>query len=76
MRFYVDEDISARVAMILQAMRIDAISSQEQGRNGTDDREQVLFATSLERCIVTNNVRDFHGLSLQFDREGIVHTGI
>ena len=40
------------------------------------DREQLEFAVSLNRCLITHNRVDFERLHLQYVRENQKHSGI
>lgn len=60
MRFYLDEDLSPRVAEIARARcGLDVLSAHETGAFGWDDAEQLRFAARAGRCMVTRNRDDF-----------------
>ena len=60
MKFYLDEDISPRVAQIARGRcRLDVVSAHEAGTLGMQDSAQLRFAASQGRCIVTRNRDDF-----------------
>jgi predicted nuclease of predicted toxin-antitoxin system len=73
---YTDEDISALVATLLRSRGLDVTTVPEQTALGKTDIEQLKFAASLSRCIVTHNRVDFERLHLQFMEEGREHCGI
>jgi predicted nuclease of predicted toxin-antitoxin system len=73
---YTDEDMSALVATLLYSRGLDVTTAPEQATLGKTDREQLEFAVSLGRCIVTHNRVDFERLHLQFIEEGREHCGI
>jgi Domain of unknown function (DUF5615) len=73
---YTDEDMSALVATLLRSRGLDVITVPEQSTLGKTDREQLEFATSLGRCILTHNRVDFERLHLQYVEEGKQHSGI
>ena len=73
---YTDEDISALVTMLLRSRGLDVTTVPEQTALGKTDIEQLKFAASLSRCIVTHNRVDFERLHLQFMEEGREHCGI
>ncbi len=52
---YTDEDMSALVATLLRSCGLDATTVPEQATLGKIDREQLEFAISLGRCILTHN---------------------
>ncbi len=73
---YTDEDMSALVATLLRARGLDVTTVPEQATLGKTDREQLEFATSLGRCILTHNRIDFEQLHLQYVEEDKQHSGI
>lgn len=73
---YTDEDMSALVATLLRSRGLDVTTVPEQTTLGKTDSEQLEFATSISRCIVTHNRVDFERLHLQFIEEGREHCGI
>jgi predicted nuclease of predicted toxin-antitoxin system len=76
MRFYIDEDLSHEIAVIARNLGVDVIASHESGNEGKPDDVQLAIATSLERCILTNNRDHFLALSLQYAEQGLSHTDI
>jgi predicted nuclease of predicted toxin-antitoxin system len=73
---YTDEDMSALIATLLRYRGLDMTTVPEQATLGKTDREQLEFATSLGRCILTHNRVDFERLHLQYIEEGRQHYGI
>ena len=73
---YMDEDMSALVATLLRSRGLDVTTIPEQSTLGKTDSEQLEFAASLGRCLVTHNRVDFERLHLQFIEEGREHCGI
>ncbi|GCA94701.1 MAG: DUF5615 family PIN-like protein [Microcystis sp. LE17-20A] len=71
-----DEDMSALVATLLRSRGLDVTTVPEQSTLGKTDSEQLEFAASLGRCLVTHNRVDFERLHLQFIEEGREHCGI
>lgn len=57
-RFYLDENVTERLADALISLGIDAISAN-RGHKGLDDATQLLIATDLSRALVTNNTADY-----------------
>ncbi len=66
---YTDEDMSALVATLLKSRGLDITTVPEQGTLGRTDQEQLEFATSLGRCILTHNRVDFERLHLKLQGE-------
>ena len=73
---YMDEDMSALVATLLRSRGLDVTTVPEQSTLGKTDSEQLEFAASLGRCLVTHNRVDFERLHLQLIEEGREHCGI
>ncbi|MBD0265366.1 MAG: DUF5615 family PIN-like protein [Tolypothrix sp. Co-bin9] len=73
---YSDEDMSALVARLLRSRDLDITTVSEQATLGKTDREQLEFATSVSRCILTHNRVDFERLHLQYIEENKEHFGI
>ena len=60
MKFYLDEDVSPRVAEIARGRcQLDVVSAHEEGAVGWDDAAQLRHAAEMSRCIVTRNRDDF-----------------
>ncbi len=76
MRYYLDEDLSPKVAEILRRYGIDALSAHDVGLLGVTDMEQIERAISEKRCLVTRNRNDFIHLTIQFFNEHRLHTGV
>lgn len=77
-RVYTDEMISSALAAALRTRGYDALSCHEAGRSNQriTDPDQLAFATSEGRAILTENVRDYAPLDGQWKRQGKVHAGI
>lgn len=76
MRFYLDEDLSHRIAPIGRDMGLDIIATAECDRDGTPDEEQLRFAAEEGRVLVTRNSDDFHDLTNRFAAERRPHAGV
>lgn len=73
---YIDEDMSALVATLLRSRGLDVTTVPEQATLGKTDLQQLEFATSLGRCILTHNRVDFERLHFQYMEEDKQHSGI
>ena len=73
---YLDEDISSKVAEILRKKGMDAVSAHETGMLETSDDEQLAFAASEGRAMVTRNRDDYITLSVQFFEDLKPHKGL
>lgn len=70
-KFYPDEHIHSAVAGGLRRRGVDVLTVQEAGRSGFSDREQLAFALTEQRVMVTMD-SDFLTLAV----EDISHAGI
>lgn len=70
-RYYLDEHIFADAAVALRTRGIDALTTLEAGHVGFSDEQQLAFAASEERIMVTRD-RDF----VTLHHQGIQHAGI
>jgi hypothetical protein len=76
MNYYLDEDLSPKIAIILKKNGIDAISAHEVNMQTKSDIEQMEYAYKEKRCMVTRNINDFIKLTVQFFNESRSHYGI
>lgn len=76
MKYYLDEDLSPKIAEILRKHSIDAVSAHEIGMAQAEDIEHLKLATSEKRCLVTRNRNDFIRLTVQFFHEYRSHSGV
>lgn len=76
-KLYLDENMSSRLATQLKKKYgFDVISCHETNMGAKTDREQLAFAISQQRAIVTINVGDFVLLDEQYVAQGQVHWGM
>jgi len=75
-RLYLNEHLSPRLALQLRRHGFDATSSREAGRLSDTDDEQLAFAVSQRRALVTFNAGDFVRLHRQYLAESQEHWGI
>jgi hypothetical protein len=71
LRFYLDQHIHSAIASGLRQHGIDVLTAQEAGQCGLSDTDQLAFATSEERVMVTHDT-DY----LELAASGVAHAGI
>lgn len=76
MNLFFDEDLSPRIAQALRKLGVDAVSVHEVGRQGLSDREQLQYAASEKRCLVTRNRDDYLILTREFFDRSEPHEGV
>ncbi len=76
MKFYLDEDLSPRIAESLRKRGIHALSAHDVGNVQLSDREQLAYAAREDRCLVTRNARHFVVLSQEAIARQEPHAGI
>jgi hypothetical protein len=75
--FYLDENLSPRIAEMLRARGLDAVSAHEvPGNVQLGDRSQLLYAAGARRAIVTCDIEDFAELTGEFIASNSEHAGI
>jgi len=75
-KLLLDEDLSPRIAQALRKLGIDAVSVHEVGRQGLSDREQLEYAVSEKRCLVTRNRDDYLILTRELFDRSEPHEGV
>jgi len=75
-KFYIDEDISYKVAEILRRQGIDAVSARDVDRLQASDKSQLEFAASQGRALVTRNRDDYIRSTVQFFNDFRKHHGV
>jgi predicted nuclease of predicted toxin-antitoxin system len=73
---YVDEDVDVLVATLLSARGFNATTAREQSMLGKADTEQLAFAATCQRCILTHNRLDFEQLHKHSLANNQPHAGI
>lgn len=73
---YLDEDVDVFLAQLLRARGFRVMTTQEAKQIGSSDREQLRFAESQDRTLLTHNRVDFETLARRYYEEKKAHTGI
>ncbi len=76
MKYYLDEDISPKVAHILKNHQVDVVSTHDVNMTQASDRAQLEYAASAGRAMVTRNRNDFIRLTVQFFNDLRPHFGV
>jgi len=76
MKYYLDEDLSPKIAEILRKDGVDAESAHETGMQEAGDLAQREYASSKKRCMVTRTRNDFIRLTVKFFNETRPHYGV
>jgi len=71
-----DEDVRPMLGEILRQRGYDAIHVLDVDRTGKSDADQLAYAVSQQRAILTHNVRHFRLLNQKYHEEGRQHFGI
>ena len=75
-KVYLDEDVHTFIAQALRLRGWEALTTQEVGRRGADDRDQISFATAQGYAILTYNSSDYPRLHYEIVTGGRTHAGI
>lgn len=75
-KVYADEDVDILVAHLLVARGFDVKTARELAMLGKSDPEQLEFAVSLKRCLLTHNRLDFERLHTSYITNNKSHQGI
>lgn len=73
---YTDEDIANLVATLLRTRGLDVLTTIDAGMIGLSDAEQLVYATSDDRCLLTHNRVDYERLHWDYGQMERTHSGI
>ncbi len=74
--FYLDEDVDILIAELIRSQGFQAVTTDEVGRKGKSDPQQLEYAVSRQIVIVTHNRLDFEELAQKYFAESQTHYGI
>jgi predicted nuclease of predicted toxin-antitoxin system len=75
-RLYLDEDVNVLVADLLKARGFDAITARDAGQLHASDEEQLTYAVSQRRALLTHNRTDFEELIQAYFNSEQMHYGV
>ncbi len=75
-RLYLDEDVNVLVADLLNARGFDVLTVRDAGRLQASDEEQLAYAVSQQRALVTHNRSDFERLVQTYFATEQKHYGV
>lgn len=75
-RLYLDEDVDTVIADLMRSRNFEVVTTNDAGRKGKSDSEQLEYAVSRKFVIVTHNRVDFEQLAQQYFADNRTHHGI
>jgi len=75
-KLYLDEDVPEAIAKALRLRGYDVVTVKEAARRSMTDIDQLKYASSGNRVILTFNVADFCKIHSEFIAKGLNHSGI
>ncbi len=76
MKLYLDENIPVVLCTALTAHGVDCLTTQQAEKLGQPDDQQLAFATSQGRALVSFNAKDFLPLAQQWETIHRSHAGL
>ncbi len=73
---YLDEDVSLLIADLIRARGFSVTTTHQSGNLGKSDAEQLEFAASQKKVLLTHNRVDFEQLAAKYFTENKTHYGI
>jgi hypothetical protein len=75
-KLYLDEDVPEAVAISLKLRGYDVLTTREADQKGLKDVDQLEYALSEGRVLITHNIADFSKIHAEFLIKGRKHNGI
>jgi predicted nuclease of predicted toxin-antitoxin system len=75
-KLYLDEDVDVLLANLVRARGFEVITTVEASQRGKTDVEQMAFAVSQQRALLTHNRADFEQIAQEYFAAGETHFGI
>jgi len=76
LKLFLDEDVPEAIATALKLRGYDVTTVKEAGRKGMADIDQLKYASSEKRVLLSFNIADFYKIHSEFIRNGLNHSGI
>ena len=73
---YLDENVQILIGRIIQSHGFKAVTTQDVGRKGASDSEQLKYANEQGYAILTHDRFDFEDLAAEYFATGKNHCGI
>jgi Domain of unknown function (DUF5615) len=73
---YLNEDVDVLLAQLVRAGGFSAVTTQEAGRLGATDEQQLIYAASQHWALLTHNRADFESLHQAYVVSSREHSGI
>lgn len=75
-KLFLDEDVHDGLGAALRREGFDALTAREAGRKQLSDQEQLEFAVSQERALLSFNLVHYEALAEEYFLSGKEHWGI
>ena len=73
---YLDEDVNVLIAELVRRRGFKATAAHEVGQKRRKDEEQLAYAVSQQKTLLTHNRNDFEALAQQYFAANQKHYGI
>lgn len=73
---YLDEDVHVIIADLLRGRGFNATTARNENQLEKSDEEQLAFAVSQHKTLLTHNRHDFEMLAREYSSTGKAHYGI